>query len=501
MAVKIDAPPLGGSLKLNVLKDKRDVHETRYQTSEKGRPVSTSHTLLAKLRETREETGVISSPSLSITPGKHHERVWVNNTGYNLAVIARVGTVSKIPTTRLGILKAGVNAFFGKMVAIDQYRISIEGAVSELDIDMSRLEQTAYLDRYYDALRTAVDRARAQGHLTVEFSLYTSFDKSELVTTVQDNGVPRDKIHSLYSNSLDVVISIDRDSGKYPTHPFSRPSRISEHMDTVNRSMQSLHVAIDIVDNDDRVAPRYCKIFGRTIRIVPRRDESRGNGVRITYHWPELDIISRTVVQDEVGIVQYSESEVFYTIEEADGVLGLYKTQEEAESGGDLVSMNRQQLASRSAELESLRLERDRQKHEYETELFQLKHKFEKDKITLESTKLDQDRELSILKNGELELKLQLEREQRLVKELNQRLSIAENDHALKMSHLKEEYEQLKRRQEYEHERNSQKHEETQIEWKTTAVVATAAAGLATVAYKLYRDTSTAKLLFSLLKV
>lgn len=186
----------------------------------------------------------------------------------------------------------------------------------------------------------------------------------------------------IYDHGLDVVVST-----KAVTHPFSVKRKIHERETQYAAGHDVSGVAINIIDNTNKIGSRYIWLAGKIVELPVRKDPTMKDGVYVTF------VEQGVSLQDNI-----KHTEVF-DFDKAQSQLGLYPSREQAESHGDSDKNTRDE-----------------------------ENKFRLEILRYQTEKLEQERMLSELKN-------RLEAE------------IAARDHALKVEQLKhaQELEQVKR--------------------------------------------------------
>lgn len=170
---------------------------------------------------------------------------------------------------------------------------------------------------------------------------------------------------SLYLIERDVVIS-NRIGSRSPTHPFSKhhikQKLIDEDNNLVNENVFGF--SIRIVDNNGTYGDRYINLNNKAYRIPARRDRILHDGV---YY---------TCTGQAFGNYDLCPPETHkYSFDEADKVLNLYRSVEDALSFGDPIK-------AKEKELEKIKMEHKEKELEYANDKLEKQRKI--DELTAE---------------------------------------------------------------------------------------------------------------------
>lgn len=186
-----------------------------------------------------------------------------------------------------------------------------------------------------------------------------------------DYGVDEDEVQrnggSLYLVNLDVVVST-MTGGYVPHHPFSVDgirNRLVASNDTINFA-GSVGYGLQIVDNEEVFGPRYININKEIYLVQPAKDPGRLSGVYRASTGPV----------NESGAVGKPRAD-YYAFPEAEAMLGMFRSYEEAVVMGDIA-------AEKKRELDALALELKTQEHRNKLERLQREEEFETWKRDLE---------------------------------------------------------------------------------------------------------------------
>jgi hypothetical protein len=179
------------------------------------------------------------------------------------------------------------------------------------------------------------------------------------------------KGNALYVSNLDLVVTLLK--GEHtPLHPFSESgirNRLIEQTEEVNE-VGGFGYRIDIVDNEEQFGARYININNEVFKIHPQVDRTRRNGV--------YRISSGPVTGDVPFTPPVS---AYYSFEEAEEKLGLYKTHNEAKTLGDVMAARKKELDEYALDIreEEQRLKQEKLRREEEFEQF--KRKLERERL------------------------------------------------------------------------------------------------------------------------
>lgn len=193
------------------------------------------------------------------------------------------------------------------------------------------------------------------------------------LTLILDYTITPDDLRKMagtfYHNELDCVISISKFNDT-PPHPHSDIGRQQTLLNNKNVSEVegSFNYIVELVDNTNAFGPRYLNVGNKIYKVDTTKDSTRKDGAYV---------ISNHPVTGE--LVNCGIDSKYYTFEELEEKLGLFRTAEEAKHLDDV-------MTSRKLELAKLEFEAGVTK----TELQNLKH-------IQDMRTLEREKELSIL--------------------------------------------------------------------------------------------------------
>ena len=160
---------------------------------------------------------------------------------------------------------------------------------------------------------------------------------------------------TVYIPDIDILIHTG-DRNTIPRHPYSLQSKMNQFIDTSVPELENatFRFALDIIDNDDTLTPKYINITNTVVKIIPRKDIKLLSGIYV--------------------LNTSNSEEVDYYPLELMSELGLYNTKEDAISQGNIELVNKINLKKLETELESTKMEYANSKIKREAELAEVTH-------------------------------------------------------------------------------------------------------------------------------
>lgn len=157
------------------------------------------------------------------------------------------------------------------------------------------------------------------------------------------------KKHSgtMYSMETDLVLSMLNNHERI-LHPNSAQGLLEERMRQENpdENLGKFIYKIELVDNHGIYGKRFIRIAGEVYSINPIRDHVRRSGVYVTRNDPTI------------GSTYLSEiRETFYTVEDAEQELLLFRSYEQAKAEGDVAAQRKKEMADIEHETTRLKME------------------------------------------------------------------------------------------------------------------------------------------------
>jgi hypothetical protein len=198
--------------------------------------------------------------------------------------------------------------------------------------------------------KVKVDIARVLSAVTEESSMELKAMRQAFEAQVKVNTYGGAKIvldHSLslqrlqemggtvYYSEHDAVVSI-LPFDQVPPHPYS-PEGMQQQVVAGALGLgneNTFGYVIEIIDNHAKYGDRYLNICNKVYRISPKKDWERQDGIYV---------VSNYAVEGELGMSGRHMKN--YSFEQAEELLGLYRTYEEALNFGDVASGRKLQIA------------------------------------------------------------------------------------------------------------------------------------------------------------
>jgi hypothetical protein len=162
-------------------------------------------------------------------------------------------------------------------------------------------------------------------------------------------------------------------------HPFSENGQaISEyHKFISNRKVSG--VFVELIDNENNIGNRYMYVAKQLVEIPARKDPNKKSGVYFT-----------KAVNDKFDDIQIQPE--FYDFDNSEDYLGLYRTKEEAMTGGNPDNISKVELKQLEQKLLHAKLEHDREKVIRDREVSELQRNLEISKLETLRAREEADR-------------------------------------------------------------------------------------------------------------
>jgi len=243
---------------------------------------------------------------------------------------------------------------------------------------------------------------------------------------------------TLYIANRDTLISLEP-PGAVVDHPYSYAALKNDRYKEAASAIHGLTISLELIDNEKQIGDRYV-YFAKSIMLLrPIRDHLRASGIY-------LGVTER----DEKG--QARVNTAVFNLEEAEEKLGLYKTREEALSGGDVKSLRQEQVAE--------------MQHQYTVKQMELKEIERQLKEDNERLKADQ-----------------LNREMK-IKQLEAQMNKEKMEAEARMQKMKAEFDAAKMKRESYYEDRSYQHKDNHDWFKLITGVLVGGLGVAAVVMK-----------------
>lgn len=269
-------------------------------------------------------------------------RRYINLTGKDVQLALRNGMVVKLPNVPTDIRHC--------ILIEDQYVLPTE----------------AYMDHSsYFGIINPVEGTELK-IITDSFSnaYITNRNRHNTLIIKTESKITTDELsedHTSYFVDKDISVSLTPHYSNVLPHPYSDTAIATEMFKAMNTGFKGLNFHIELIDNDSKLGSRFINFNGDAHEVIPVKDLTKLPGAYL--------VINNTVPGKESIISEKSD------LEEMQVKLGLYKTIEEAISGGDAQSLLTSKIiqlqhdnAMENARVAKLNLENQQIKAEYERE-------------------------------------------------------------------------------------------------------------------------------------
>lgn len=151
-------------------------------------------------------------------------------------------------------------------------------------------------------------------------------------------------------------------------HPFSNNGQIVSEYHSFISERKVSGVFIELVDNENNIGNRYMYVAKQLLEIPVRKDHNKKSGVYFT-----------KAINDRVDDIQIQPE--FYDFDKAEDYLGLYKTKEEAMTGGNPETISKTKLKQLEHDLLETKLDSERDKIERDELIEKLRKEVELTKL------------------------------------------------------------------------------------------------------------------------
>jgi len=323
------------------------------------------------------------------------------------------------------------NMFENRFIIRDYYEVSKDSFSKIYEyLNLVKDETLTELHPFVRSFMNAYNDQYLAGHQCTMYTFYVDY----ILPGIQFTDTQKTR----YIHGKDLLISIERNIEKVPFHPSAITAKLKENLSIVNEDPDRQFFSLKIIDNDDQIGKRYM-FFAQTLySIEPKKDYRLENGVYFNQFKkdPETDELISDVRR--------------YDIKEAESVLGLFRTKEEALTAGDISAAR----AERIKELEYSIEESRRNLTQGQISIQNEKDKLERDR---QKEKLSHERSIHAL-----ELQIKEERENQ-----DQGIRKSREDFDNKLKIEREEFDQkLKKETEDIEAKAKKEREELELEFK-----------------------------------
>lgn len=357
---------------------------------------------------------------------------YLNNTDQDVLVLHRNNIPIKVDRSSGGFV--GMGSFSIRTV----YHFNTRSRIIDTITNLTNYRELFKMNEeelivVHETLKKAFQETRDLSFLDIVI------DKDVPIRSIRDQS-------AFYIPEADVVICDSRSFLKYP-HPYSKEGLALAGQHSFIETAHVSGVFVELIDNDNTIKNRYMYVAKQLIEIPARQDKNKTSGVYFT--------VAQFDRHNEVKLAP-----LCYSFDEAENVLGLYKTREEAYTGG-----NPELLSS----AEETRIKK---------ELADAKTALERQHLETEQLKQETEREKMSHQRHQAILERDLEEQRRRYTMLKEELELAKVRRANKSEKVKDKLEKKKRFREDYYEDRSYGRKDTHEFLKTSALVITAGLSL-----------------------
>jgi len=176
-----------------------------------------------------------------------------------------------------------------------------------------------------------------------------------------------------YIENLDLVIDTYFEQS-FSVHPHSSNGQHISSFLKSPRSMECLHMDIDIIDNSNSIGERFTNILGQVVKITPRKDPSKDNGLHLSMSGLN-DKGEPGFSNDVVALDNMLDLKVFPTAEQAHGYGNMAEKVKQSNSilEAELHRAALQAKEEHNRALNAIQADREREKAEHEALIARIK--------------------------------------------------------------------------------------------------------------------------------
>lgn len=260
--------------------------------------------------------------------------------GMDLMVVTRAGYEVKIQS------EPPTNGSYDRIFCVRK-RIQVEPRSAHSFIDsLNRIDEKEY--REGASILSLKKYVRGLGQPTSAYAPGPKMDISLDIHVTYEDFIASGRC--IYLQEADILI-YDPNTRARELHPFSEEWLKKERVNAMKKEdyKDDFNFKIEIIDNLNKMGPRFIKVADSVHQIYSKVDHTRRSGV----------YVSKSSVS--VGFAQSNTiEEKYYSLEEAEKELGLFRTHEEAEHSREDLKLAREE------ELEKMKHETSKVKEETE---------------------------------------------------------------------------------------------------------------------------------------
>ena len=331
------------------------------------------------------------------------KRYFVNHTNRTISVVDRNGLRFRVEKV--------MNDYRQSVIIRTEYVVpgrAYDDIQSVLNHVIDRPDNYPDLMALRDALFAKPPRDRFKQHTVI-------------IDTVVSQSV-FEKQNSVYVSNMDVVLTTLAGNEEV-VHPFGKPALITEWYQKQAEGCQGVSTFVEIVDNDNQIGNRFIYMTKRVFEVPAIKDTTRESGIYLC------------CIEKRPGF-ESAISSIRFDLTEGEDKLGLYKTQEDAVSDGDVKARRDETIAKLKYEMQTTSMAHDAKIDELNREHELVMIRIKADNVRVESENKQKDLKLEEFK-----------------REREQERSI----HELRVTTLKTEYETAKMRDAHNYDKESSK--------------------------------------------
>lgn len=347
-------------------------------------------------------------------------QLYINNTDEDICVVHR----NNLPV----VIRKSPGYFGGSgtfVIRTIYHFNSRDQVVNTINNLQHMKKKSSIADNDLEIVLSAMVAAFNSDHRITFYSV--ALDKEVSVKTLRNHS-------ALYVHEADIMLCDTRSTMKHP-HPYSEEGMLHGDYRGLVEERNVTGVFLELIDNENNLSTRYVYAAKHLIEVPAKQDKSKKSGLYFTL-----------ADQDRFGEVHIDPQ--YMTFEEAEEQVGLFKTREEALTGGNPEVLSRTEEERVKTELTTLRRQVDQDKiiHERERTAHE-REKLENDRYRTETeTKLlEMNRQLEFQKNETRRLTEELDARKAIRTDYYEDRKSARNDHYEESSYRrKDDHELLK---------------------------------------------------------
>jgi hypothetical protein len=254
------------------------------------------------------------------------KQYYINNSNENVVVVLRNNL--PIICNKNNQLFTGARYFIIRTVYHFKSFASIIDTINYINEVINAHGETKDLVIIKNTLINAYDTDRNCGNVSL------CIDRRIDILEIKSNG-------STYIPEADLLLQYNKLDVTIP-HPFSKNGHAIAEYHKVAEEKKVTGIFIELIDNENNIDKRYMYVANQVMEIPVTKDKTKQSGVYFT-----------KAVNNKFNDVHIKPE--FYSFDQAIDYLGLYKTQEEAKTGGDPKLVSKARLTELEQNLADLK--------------------------------------------------------------------------------------------------------------------------------------------------